>query len=290
MTLYDEFQKETGHLRMSDAEKSAMRMRLEAAMAGAPRAPRPTPSPYSFMWAPRSFALLGLALLLVVSTGTAYAAEGSLPGAPLYPVKVNVIEPLAVALASGPAAKAQVHADLAVRRVAEAQTLAAKGDLTVRTAQEIADNYNAHAEAAIVLARNSDAADPTAVLDATASTSAEVAMAPAPTSTEPSDQPPVAARSALTMTMTMVAEPETPTTSNRAATTTPAVSKKRGLAGKLHAALSAEATILTNLNKKIRRESEKGDTPGVTRQGKQHATTTEDIKDVTVPHVLELEL
>jgi hypothetical protein len=278
MTLYDEFQKETQHLRMSDAEKSAMRARLLAAMSGVPRRQR---SPYQWMVAPRSFAVLGLAALLIISTGTAYAAEGSLPGAPLYPVKVHVMEPLAVALASGPAAKAQVHADLAVRRVQEAETLAAKGALTAQAAQEISDNYNVHAEAAIVLARDSDAAVGTS---ATATTSAEVAAAPA-TSTTPV-QPQVAARA----TMTMLVASNEPTTTTQATTTAAKTSRKQhGLAGKLHAALSAEATILTNLNKKTNTA-----TTSNSRIEKKETSGEQDhdevIQDVTVPRLLQLGL
>ncbi len=138
---------------MTDAEKASMRARLVSAM----EAPRmPMQSPYQWLFAPRALSMIAILLMIVVTSGTAYAAQDSLPGGVLYPVKVSVIEPMAVALARSPAAKAEANATIAATRVEEAQTLAAQGSLTAQTAQEISDNYQVHAQAALALAHDID--------------------------------------------------------------------------------------------------------------------------------------
>ena len=78
------------------------------------------------------------ALVLVVGMGTSYAAEQALPGDPLYAIKVGVTEPIQGVIAVTPVAKAQWSTELLSRRLDEAATLAAKGDLndTARAAIE----------------------------------------------------------------------------------------------------------------------------------------------------------
>lgn len=186
---------------MTDAEKSAMRARLLSAMGGSASA-GPAPSPYVWFFAPRMLVTSALAFILVVTTGTTYAAGDALPGGVLYPVKTGVLEPLAVALAPGAAAKAEANATIATRRVQEAQTLAAKGALTPETARTISDSYQVHAQAALALAKNADddagiAEDDIETVDADINTSVVVAMAPTvspePTAmamaTGPADEP-----------------------------------------------------------------------------------------------------
>lgn len=147
-------------IRMTGAEKTAMRFRIQEEMGSpTPVAPTRVASPYVWMFAPRMVAAFGVLLLVVVSTGSAYAAEGSLPGTPLYPVKTKIIEPLAVALAPTAQAKAQANADIAATRVQEAQTLAAQGNLTPEAVQQISTNYNEHAQAALALAAGIDTHD-----------------------------------------------------------------------------------------------------------------------------------
>ncbi len=152
--LQRQLQNETRDMRMTDAEKAAMRARLVAAMTPARSVPHK--SPYQWMFYTRTVATFALVLVIIVSTGTAYAAEGALPGATLYPIKTNVIEPLTVALATTPAAKAEANATIAATRVEEAQTLAAQGNLTPDVAKVISENYTVHATAALALAADAD--------------------------------------------------------------------------------------------------------------------------------------
>lgn len=76
------------------------------------------------------FQLAAAALVLVFAVGgTSYAAERSLPGDPLYAVKIHMNEPIQGALAISPEAKAQWNAQLAARRLEEAEELAAQNKL-----------------------------------------------------------------------------------------------------------------------------------------------------------------
>ena len=92
---------------------------------------------------PQPFAA-GFAALLIFalsSTGIAYAAEGTLPGDPLYPVKVQVIEPIQTALITKPAEKVAWHMTLAERRIDEAAALAQKNALTPQTETKLEERF-----------------------------------------------------------------------------------------------------------------------------------------------------
>lgn len=68
-------------------------------------------------------------LIVVVSGGTAAAAEGALPGDILYPIKIHVNEEMRATLATSPKAKADWALSRAERRLEEAATLAIAGKL-----------------------------------------------------------------------------------------------------------------------------------------------------------------
>lgn len=94
---------------------------------------------------------LSLVLVLCVGVGTSYAAEGTVPGDTLYPVKVNVNEQVQGALARSPQAKADWNARRATRRLEEAEVLASEGRLTAalrvdlqRRFEETADDFDAN--------------------------------------------------------------------------------------------------------------------------------------------------
>lgn len=280
---------------MTDAEKSAMRARLSSAMSMGPSV-APSPSPYMRFFAPRMFAATALALLLIVTTGTAYAAEGSLPGGIFYPVKTGVLEPLTVALAPTTAAKAEANATIATKRVQEAQTLAAKGALTVEAARTISDSYQTHAHAALALAKNADtdagivedeALEDTTVVVASAPT-VDAAPATFAMTTGPAD-PPVSAQPKnvvhLSVSATITPAASTTNTPSLAvssartmyavgnvenqnsgdmatssnATSTSSVSAKKSLRGKLNASLSTQAKILEELQVKLDTKGSSGE-------------------------------
>lgn len=73
--------------------------------------------------------VLGILMALMLGTGTAFAAESSLPGEPLYPVKIHVNEELREALAVRAEQKAQWELERAHRRAAEALKAQERGKL-----------------------------------------------------------------------------------------------------------------------------------------------------------------
>lgn len=99
------------------------------------------------VYSPRfQFVSATLAILLVGGTGTAFAAQSALPGEPLYGVKVNIEEPIVGALATSPQAKANWSADLAARRLSEAEQLAVQNKLTPAAATTVASGFDQAAE------------------------------------------------------------------------------------------------------------------------------------------------
>lgn len=161
-------------IRLTDAERAQMRGRLLATMdAHAAPAVSPYFSLLSFVSA-RAF-VPALALLLVVGSATAYAAEGSLPGDILYPVKVGISEPVRGALAVSDESKAAVHAEFAERRLIEAETLAAKGVLTVEAKQQLEESFERHADEVDRIVEKIEEAGVIATTDISASFASNIA-------------------------------------------------------------------------------------------------------------------
>ena len=80
-----------------------------------------------FGWQPAWATVVATVLILVLASGATVAAAGnSMPDEPLYPVKVAT-EQLQLAVTRSPLSKAELHARLADRRVAEIVYLANKG-------------------------------------------------------------------------------------------------------------------------------------------------------------------
>ncbi len=96
----------------------------------------------------RSFAIGALAILLVLSgSGISYAAENSLPGGILYPVKINVLEPIRGALAVSPEAKTQWEVAKVERRLNEAEQMLGKGSFTAEAGTDLSEQIQDHSNA-----------------------------------------------------------------------------------------------------------------------------------------------
>lgn len=118
-------------LRLSSDQKEEARAALTAFMAEHPvregAAVRPTRTKAAYLRPALAFALI----VLLAGAGTASAAERALPdNAPLYFIKTAINEPIRRTLAVTPEAKAEVEAELATRRLEEAEALAATERLT----------------------------------------------------------------------------------------------------------------------------------------------------------------
>lgn len=172
--LHEKLNRETDHIRLSHAEKNAMRAAIFGLSGqGAPSPMRVERTPYAFLSQPWMRAFAAVLVVIFAGGGTAFASQGALPGQPLYAIKTNVVEPVKVALASSPAAKAAVHAQIAAERVAEAETLAQKGTLDATTSAELAANFESHAESAVMLADAASSTDPAAAVQVRAQLAAD---------------------------------------------------------------------------------------------------------------------
>lgn len=130
---------------LSTSEKNAGRATLQSSMRAT--AARSIPSPFMHsvaLWLRPSLALL---IVFAVTGGIASASEASLPGSPLYPVKVRVVEPVRAALAFTPEDKANFEIERAHRRLEEfAQVSSAPGAVEETTDSELATALQTHIE------------------------------------------------------------------------------------------------------------------------------------------------
>jgi hypothetical protein len=152
---------EANKIRLSPQEKAYMRAQLLEVMRRSsvslePR--RTTRSPY-FFFAPQ-FAMPFVVLMILVLGGTTtYAAQGSLPGGVLYPVKIYVNEQVQGALAVSEEAKVSYHTAVAQERLKEAEVLASQGKLDGQTATLLEANFNDHVAKADTIAADLEQSD-----------------------------------------------------------------------------------------------------------------------------------
>lgn len=85
-----------------------------------------------------------VAVMLVIFGGISSAAENSLPGESLYQVKTSVNENILGLFAFTPQSKAQLHVQLAVRRLEEVQDLAASGKLDDGAKADVEQKLDQH--------------------------------------------------------------------------------------------------------------------------------------------------
>ena len=155
---------ESAKLRLTPQEKNAMKARIFGMPSPAQISPKQSPYfifSFQFMQA-RILAPLAVVLVVFAGGGTAAAAQGALPGDVLYPVKISVNEAVEAALATTPVARAEVSVKHTVRRVEEAEVLAARGELTAETGEKLAATFEVHAQSASELADKVEAEDPAA--------------------------------------------------------------------------------------------------------------------------------
>lgn len=154
MHKLNNLKKEAEHIRLTSAEKSAMRTNIfKGANAGAFSAHKSPYMFYSFFAHHMRVAVAGVLVFMLAGAGSvSAAAQGALPGDILYPIKVSVNERVEVALASDADAKSLVEVKLADRRVGEAQALLEQGRLDEETADSLGEDFDAHATQALALA------------------------------------------------------------------------------------------------------------------------------------------
>lgn len=147
---------------LSVEEKAAGMSALLKAMAETPAAAgadmtNPVPTPYYSLFQRgwhlaldrRGFTMGALAaLVLFAGAATSFAAQGSLPGDALYPIKIHVNEAFQLFLSPDIKARAKAEVAAAVRRLDEAKALADQGKLE-RNQSEIDARFEENARAAL---------------------------------------------------------------------------------------------------------------------------------------------
>src|SRR3989344_2478602 len=89
-----------------------------------------------------------LAILLAISAGVSYSAESSLPGDVLYSIKTDLNERIQGWLALSTQAELEHRANLALRRLAEAEKLKAEGKLDAELKSRLEGEFKEHVKAA----------------------------------------------------------------------------------------------------------------------------------------------
>lgn len=135
-------------LSLKDEEKSSIKSNLLVFMDEFVRkeeAARPSFRSQLLTLVNLRFMPLVLSLMLFVSGGVAFAAEGTMPGDILYPVK-SLNEKARIALAFSEESKAEFESRFAVRRLEEAERLIAEGSLDAEQKTALEANFEKHAD------------------------------------------------------------------------------------------------------------------------------------------------
>jgi hypothetical protein len=83
-------------------------------------------------------------IFILTSGGLVFASQDSLPDSILYPIKVNVVEPIVGALTFSPNDQAKYQINLATKRLVEAETLASQGKLNKPTEKKLDNLLDNH--------------------------------------------------------------------------------------------------------------------------------------------------
>lgn len=127
---------------LSTSDRERIRRRLTEFMAGHPLS---TSAPW---WRTLRWAVGGAcAIILMVTAGLAAAANGSIPGDTLYPIKVGLTEPLRGAVALTPSAKAETSVELLHHRLTEAETVVERQGALSAAQEDMEERVNAAAAA-----------------------------------------------------------------------------------------------------------------------------------------------
>lgn len=153
------------------AEKTRVRMRDELAayselhaISTAAETPFANLSFLSTLFTRSRPLMAGAFAVVVVVSGASSAvaaAEKAVPGDVLYAVKVTINEPAVAIFAGSDEALARYHATLAVRRVAEAEILLARGELTPDVEQDLSIRFEEEATRVVEVAEKLEASGDT---------------------------------------------------------------------------------------------------------------------------------
>lgn len=139
----ENFLKTAQRVALRTDEKAQIRAAIMESIASG----NPSMSPFHRFLRICSGCMAVVMLFVLCGAGVSYAAESSLPGDPLYTVKVNFTESILVRLNNSVEAKARVQARLVGRRLEEAEKLAEKSRLTAERVAIVQERLTAHVAA-----------------------------------------------------------------------------------------------------------------------------------------------
>lgn len=137
-----EFNKSTELLkgvRLAESEKASMLTNIYQTEMSIESQSVPSPFIFSSLFM-RQRVMVVMASFVLIATGGGYAAASSLPGGPLYGIKVNVLEPLALGLTFDEVEKNEYKIELLQRRVAELEELRLNSAIDLESEK---DSYHA---------------------------------------------------------------------------------------------------------------------------------------------------
>lgn len=102
----------------------------------------------SLLYKPMASSIVIALVVVLGGSGLSVAAEGALPGEPLYAVKIHVNENIRSTFNTSIESKANWEVKRTERRLEEAEVLAAQGKLDSKTSAEISENFAKQAERA----------------------------------------------------------------------------------------------------------------------------------------------
>ncbi len=173
INLTEYIRKSAAQVALSESERERMKRVLSEYMAMKPmrNAPLERRAPLSYMFlsvysfSKRSVAAVLIAGILFSGAGVSFAAESALPGDALYPIKVDVNEPVVAAFSVSSESKTLWNAERAERRLEEAAKLAFDNKLTASVEDELLARFEAHAEEAVSDVERLEEEDSSAAID-----------------------------------------------------------------------------------------------------------------------------
>ena len=146
--------KELKQIKLEDDTKARMRERISLYASLKPSAHTHQVRQYervrfSAFFSSRMSKVLATSLVIVIAgVSSISAAEGTIPGDLLYPVKVHVNEEVRALFALSSQSKAELEVSRLTRRLEEAEQLAVQGKLSAEAESELAERIGTHSRAA----------------------------------------------------------------------------------------------------------------------------------------------
>lgn len=136
-------EKTADSLALSVSEKNNGREKLRTYLASHPLPAVAKKQSRAFLYGYRS--VVALLLIVLMGSGAASAAEGSLPGNVLYPIKTRITEPVRAALSLSPQARSQFEIERANRRLSEYAHLATESE-SIEANEELVHSLQKHVQ------------------------------------------------------------------------------------------------------------------------------------------------